>query len=348
MYSKAEKKARTKLLEMLKYRRPEGGVTQQVFNDRFIRPMMGKPDEHGNYIKIITHDNPEQTIRHCFMAHHDTVHSTEGIQKLEIWYDQDGTEWVGTANSNCLGADCTTGAWLVLEMIKAKIPGIYVIHAGEEVGGIGSSSLMQDYPQWIDGLEFAIAFDRKAENSVITYQTGGRCCSEEFVLDLESILNLNLKSDSGGTYTDSAEYTEFVSECTNLSVGYYRQHTKEESQNITFALKLRDRLIKADWEKLNSYRDPSVQDFGNNFRWNQKDWDDYYSKFDQGTTIVGSNSSSVIDDDDDLYNPTRYNNMYNLVKDYPRFIAEYLEDLGVDPKEMMDEVKLFYNNKIQF
>jgi hypothetical protein len=44
--------------------------------------------------------------------------------------------------SNCLGADCTTGVWLILEMIKANVPGVYVIHSDEEVGGKGARDMV--------------------------------------------------------------------------------------------------------------------------------------------------------------------------------------------------------------
>ena len=37
-------KSKKKLLEMLTYKRREGSVGQQLFNKRFIQPMMGKPD----------------------------------------------------------------------------------------------------------------------------------------------------------------------------------------------------------------------------------------------------------------------------------------------------------------
>ena len=43
-------KSKKKLLEMLTYKRREGSVGQQLFNKRFIQPVMGKPDKVGNYL----------------------------------------------------------------------------------------------------------------------------------------------------------------------------------------------------------------------------------------------------------------------------------------------------------
>ena len=70
------------LIEMLGYKRPEGTATQREFCERFLEPIFGLPDIHGNYIHMIG-DKP----RLCFTAHHDTVHKTEGLQKLVVAND---------------------------------------------------------------------------------------------------------------------------------------------------------------------------------------------------------------------------------------------------------------------
>ena len=70
------------IIEMLRYMRPEGTVTQRQFCKRFLEPVFGLPDEHGNYILHIG-DQPKI----CFTAHHDTVHKQEGMQKLIVSND---------------------------------------------------------------------------------------------------------------------------------------------------------------------------------------------------------------------------------------------------------------------
>lgn len=332
-----EFKARKKLLNMLTYCRPEGSQTQKDFCVRFIEPLMGKPDEFGNYILINNNLNSESEIPNiAFMAHHDTVHTSGGLQKLEVFTGKspEGIFDCVMSNSNCLGADCTTGVWLILEMIKANVPGVYIIHAGEEIGGIGSGSLVKSEPEFLFKLDFAISFDRYGTNSIITHQSGLRCCSESFSSDLESILNLNLKSDSGGTYTDSAEYTEYVSECTNISVGYYNQHTTKEYQNIDFALTLRERLINAEWNKLKPYRDPSVSEF------------DYYNgSYGRGTSYLNYDKyDSWYDYEDNcgVKYPSDNTGIKRLVKDYPTAIAALLEDWGLNEKDLKEHIQSFY------
>ena len=70
------------LIEMLRYKRPEGSETQREFCQRFLEPMFGLPDRHGNYIMSVG-----KKPNLCFTAHHDTVHKTEGMQKLLVIND---------------------------------------------------------------------------------------------------------------------------------------------------------------------------------------------------------------------------------------------------------------------
>ena len=356
MYKPYHKKEREylsrsqKLIEMLGYPRPSGKMAHpiyQEFLEKFIEPVFGKPDEFGNYIRIvldetkpttpITADATEQFPRVVYMCHHDTVHveSTlvgaphtsrivytsypepevilaekeankkfpsqkvslddfEKYQSIEVWnrfpnkikikevkkvYElhddgeveipdmettvtkeiNDPTE----ANLNCLGADCTVGIWLQLKMIEAGVPGVYVIHAEEEVGRKGAEFIVQTHKKcieektsspyyWIDLVDMAISFDRKGFNEIITHQSGRqRCASDAFADSLSNILSPMMieaaypeliKSDKG-SFTDSYSYRNLIPECINLCVGYNAQHSARESQDIRFACHLLEALI---------------------------------------------------------------------------------------------------------
>ena len=72
------------LIEMLRYKRPEGSVTQREFCKRFLEPTFGRPDKHGNYIHIVG-DKPNL----CFTAHHDTVHKDDAAARR----DPSGSHW---------------------------------------------------------------------------------------------------------------------------------------------------------------------------------------------------------------------------------------------------------------
>ena len=73
------------------------------------------------------------------------------------------------------------------KLIEANVPGRYIFHRAEEVGGRGSSWIETKAPELLAGYDRAIAFDRKAKHSIITYQSCSRCCSDEFADDLGDI-----------------------------------------------------------------------------------------------------------------------------------------------------------------
>ena len=68
-----------------------------------------------------------------FSSHTDTVHRTGVMQNVFIeTADKPKFE---TDSGQCLGGDDGTGVWLMLELIKAGVPGLYIFHRAEEVGG---------------------------------------------------------------------------------------------------------------------------------------------------------------------------------------------------------------------
>jgi hypothetical protein len=337
-----EKKAEQKFFNMLSYKRPEGDIYQKIFCERFLKPLMGDPDLHGNYICKVTTKGEIETDPDLFvyslpdnivfMAHHDTVHRQGGIQKLEIFTAKQGNRTfraVGAVDSNCLGADCTTGCWLILEMIKAKVPGIYIIHAGEEIGGVGSSGLVKDQPAWLNQVNFAISFDRKGISEIITHQLDGRSCSNEFAHDLGKILGLGMLPSTGGTYTDSAEYIYDVAECTNISVGYYGQHTKDEIQDLDYLVLLRRALVNADWSKLKPYK--SVEEewkaFESNFR-SRFDEDYYYSSSKDWDKYLNQK-----------YSPAKPRKMRDLILDNADALVDILMQYDYDYELLEQEIR---------
>ena len=309
------------IIEMLGYMRPQGSDTQQEFCERFIEPTFGKPDEHGNYVLQVG-DKPHL----CFTAHHDTVHKQGGIQKLVV--TNDVVTVADSKVSNCLGADCTSGIYVILSMIEAGIEGTYVIHAAEESGCVGSTEMIRDYPMWLTYTKAVISFDRYGDKSVITHQMGFRTASDAFANSFADALNMpQLQPDSGGSYTDSNEYAEIVPECTNISVGYYGQHSVSESQDLTYLDKLVFALENADWSKLVFERDPSV-----------------IETIDRGSRY-GYSLGRHYDygfDDNYSYDPNMDNvgQLFELIVDNSYAVAELLDSLGMTPLDLIEECKI--------
>lgn len=210
-------------------------------------------DRFGNYFYKIGES------RTVFTSHLDTAckDSTSVIHVIK-------NNIIRTDGKTILGADDKAGVSIMLYMMKHNIPGVYYFFIGEEVGCVGSrqaATIASDFRGKYDRM---ISFDRRSTDSVITYQSSTRCCSDEFANNLASELNksgLKYKKDDTGVYTDSAEFVDIISECTNLSVGYYGEHTVNESQDISHLEKLADACLKVNWENLVTKRDPSKTEY---------------------------------------------------------------------------------------
>jgi hypothetical protein len=205
-------------------------------------------DKHGNYYKIIGHSDT------VFTCHLDTASRTkEKINLVE--YEKDGDTFIKTDGTTILGADDKAGCAVMLYMIANSIPGVYWFFIGEERGGIGSGHVASDYHSYsfMAGKKKMVSFDRRNYYSVITSQYGSVCCSNEFGESLCKELNksgLKLNLDPTGVFTDSANFVDFIPECTNVSVGYFSEHQHTEVQNISYLERLAKACVACNWDKL--------------------------------------------------------------------------------------------------
>lgn len=244
------------LYDMLMMMRPAFGLMDKRLISRYLMPLGCQMDKYGNaWMKI--GDAPVM-----WSCHTDTVHRNDGYQSITKCKDTHVVKVhsMGGHDANCLGADDTAGVWLMREMILAKRPGLYVFHRAEECGGKGSRWIASDNKDFVKGIECCIALDRKGTDSVITYQSGGRCCSDDFGKSLASKLQLDYKLDEYGSFTDSASYTDLIGECTNLSVGYKGQHGRGEEQDVVHLLRLREALLDIDTRDITLKRKPGEKE----------------------------------------------------------------------------------------
>jgi hypothetical protein len=203
-------------------------------------------DSEGNYFYKI---GDSKTI---FTSHFDTACSKQSDVRHVI-----NGDIVTTDGTSILGADDKAGVTILLWMIKNRIPGLYYFFIGEEVGCVGSSQASQNNSEFFKGYHRMISFDRRGTDSIITYQSSRRTASDGFASVLANQLNksgLSYKKDSTGIYTDSAEFSGLISECTNISVGYYNEHTTIERQDLRHLTNLATACLRVNWESLPSVR----------------------------------------------------------------------------------------------
>lgn len=238
------KNVRSTFLSLVRETYPHGHEEDVV---PYLYPGLSK-DKHGNYYKVIGNSNT------VFTSHLDTA-SREKSGVVVHTYTKDGDEFFCTDGKTILGADDKSGVSVMFYMMANKVPGVYWFFIGEERGGIGSGNVIEtldDYPFMVDKNK-VISFDRRNYHSVITEQMSTKCCSDVFaqaLCDQLSKNGLKMSPDPTGVFTDSANFINEISECTNISVGYFDEHKTTEIQNISFLERLAKACVSVDWENL--------------------------------------------------------------------------------------------------
>jgi len=352
----------TLLEDILKLKRPAGSCTEREAINKFIKPTGAVADEYGNYhLKL-----GETPI--VWSSHTDTVHEKAGTQEI-VYGDKDGCIYLDETvkKADCLGADDGSGMWLMLKMIEAGVSGHYVFHREEEIGGWGSLFLSKnaDWQAYFKDYKAAIALDRRGYNDVITHQSG-RCCSDKFAQELSDQLNVLMYQDSldttdpevvkhfqwrgaRGVWTDSANYTDMVGECTNLSIGYFNQHSYLECQDPEFLEQLLTALTHLDTDALlaSCTRQPGEKEVTPKYY-------GYGHRNNSRSPKVPTHGGNTILDDDPIYNGDildamgdvilseengyGYQDMADVVEQYPDEVAQILKSSGYGMFDLLDEV----------
>jgi len=290
-------------------------------------------DVHGNHF-IVVGNNPTT----MFTCHLDTA--CDKLEKVKHRFIHNG-EFIATDGTTILGADDKAGMVIMLHMIENKIPGLYYFFLGEEVGCVGSKKASKDlYLKGDTNIKKVVSFDRRGYDSVITHQFYGRCCSDEFATELAKQLSgptskegisLNFSPDNTGICTDSIQYQDFIPECTNISVGYFNEHTGSEVQNILFLEYLGEAVLKVKWEELPIVRDP------------QKEWENWKNSYKntnkQKSTYNTSYDSDFHASDDDFEideEITFDNNFFLYAKNDDNIMTKFL----VSKERIQHEIEL--------
>jgi hypothetical protein len=277
-----------RLRSMLAYKRPHGDPTEREFTSRFLTPYNPDVfvDDKGETLAFVVKRGDTTANPVLWSCHVDTVHRSGGYQTV-VHDKQSG--YLQKDDGFPLGADDGAGVFLLLEMIDAGVPGTYIFHRGEECGGVGSRGMAKHHTQWLRQFRWAIAFDRRGTEDIITHQAAGQTASTAFAQGLALALNggeqnLSYAPCSRGIFTDTANYADIIPECSNVSVGYDNEHTKDEVLDYWHLTLLRHRLIVAfrDGCALPVDRDPT------------KEWRYQYDNygFGKGYTSYGYGKSS--------------------------------------------------------
>lgn len=289
-------------------------------------------------------DNRIAGSRTLFIAHVDTVHKETGANKIR----KTATHWY--ADGAPLGADDGAGVAMLMHLIHANVKGYYIFSQGEECGGIGAKHIATHHTDLLAQFDRAIAFDRRGIDSVISHQGMGRCASDVFCQALANDLNafddtLMYSPDDTGVYTDTAEFTDIIPECTNISVGYYSEHGDRENLDIVHFEALSNAVLKVMWDMLPTDRDPTVPEY-KTYKYDTAWWANY-SVYDDATAHnkqVNSKYFGTWQDDDYWQTEDLLDGLYDAMAGSYDFLLEQISE-AVYP-EQPDLALRFLNRRL--
>lgn len=214
--------------------------------------------------------------RTLFAGHLDTVESKEG--KNLLYYSKSGL--ISTNGRDVLGADDGAGCAMMVSLMLAKVPGLYVFTQGEECGSQAAKSAVND-PR-LNDIDRCIAFDRKGRFDIVADQAKGILASRAFVTALSDAIGMK-HGWAIGSYTDSSEFHKTIKEIVNISIGYQANHSVHETLDYPYFCDLRKACLKVDWEALPTVG-PEPKKTIHFPAYQGRFWedDDYYSSYDAG------------------------------------------------------------------
>jgi tripeptide aminopeptidase len=193
----------------------------------------------------------------CFVAHMDTVHSIDTINiKEEFLKNEQGELKKSLKAYNDLefptgiGGDNKCGIFACLQLLK-ELPNVKIcFFVSEETGCHGSKNADQ---QFFNDVGYCVQFDAPGNTMVTEYSMGVKLFdrNSEFFKTSNKILTENLKGNfeyGSHPYTDVyALKQKFDFSCINISIGYYKYHTKNEYvviEDVYNGIEIGKKLVK--------------------------------------------------------------------------------------------------------
>jgi hypothetical protein len=159
--------------------------------------------------------------------------------------------------------------------------------------------------------------------------------------------------DDTGVYTDTAEFTDIIPECTNISVGYDHEHSQQECLNINHYELLSQAVLQVQWDKLPTDRDPTVPEYKEyKYATGMTNWWQTYDTSDHKRTQANSTHNKDVDskyfgvwqDDDYWQTEDLVDALYDAMVGHHDFLLEQISE-AVYP-EQPDLALRFLNRRL--
>ena len=127
-----------------------------------------------------------------------------------------------------------------------------------------------------------------------------------------------------------------IGECTNISVGYQNEHWHDESLDLAHALAVRNAMVDFDHTKLEYKRNPGERErkvyssYGGYYGHGREERDEYSTWWqDQDQEPYYAKSSS---------RGSNFDEMVEMIRLNPDYVADMLEEYGMDAKGLREEL----------
>lgn len=168
----------------------------------------------------------EGDIPIALVAHVDTVFP---LPPSNIYYDrEENVMWAPTG----AGFDDRAGVYMILQLLQmTKLRPHIILTTDEERGGVGAYTLTEKYNlekgMFFNELKYLIQLDRQGSNDCVFYD----CINRDFI----NYISLFGFHERVGSFSDISFLCPAWEKCgVNLSVGYFDEHTTNETLNVSY------------------------------------------------------------------------------------------------------------------
>lgn len=183
-------------------------------------------DEENNL--FVTKNTTDPETYPCLVSHTDEILKYTGTKRARIKNNKIYGFYERSGKQCGLGLDDSFGVYVCLHLLNVCPDLKCVFCAKEELGCVGSdiAALNIDY---FDNVRFLLQADRMGDSDLITHTNGIDVTSDEFLKDIDHLLEKYHYKEARGTMTDIGALKENVNvSAVNISCGYYHAHTHNE------------------------------------------------------------------------------------------------------------------------
>lgn len=217
-------------------------------------------DSYGNLYLI----NPWTPL---LSAHMDTVQRSDDVEWMPRIHINK-KKWTISYNDSIIWWDDKCGIAMAMQLYEKYWNKVSLIFSRqEEVGHLWASAFCKEHSDLLKQCKYCLVLDRRNAWDIIWNDNG--YCSEEFEKEIHRCTEAFGYKPTSWLLSDADAYAKYIN-CVNLSVGYYKAHTKEEYivvEELKNAVKAVENIIENFQWEYEIYKKPEKSSYYWNYSW---------------------------------------------------------------------------------